>query len=312
MNPRTNYEWLEGLIRLSTLIAALVVIASAGRRRVPIRLVVLNAGAVVLVNLSALWSYLGVDYRFFRAAGHSALAGLNPYAPLEFSRGPTLNPPTALPLFALFTRMPFAVWTAINLLGMVGLVAYSARVLRAQSQRFDPPEVARPEWSSTLLLALTAAVLASDASLLGIYLGQLSVWTAWAILAALDAQARRRPGLAGFFLALASVKISVMLPFLGLFLRRSDLRTWLVLAVVGLALGCALGGPSSLPERLTSLLERIDQMGRPGQTNDYSYQGSQNETIIGFDHLLYLLGLRDRVVIRGIQAAAIVALGAWV
>src|SRR5436309_2532819 len=60
------------------------------------------------------------------------------------------------------------------------------------------------------------------------------------------------------------------------------------------------------------LPRRIEEMGRPGQTNDYSFQGTENANIVGFDHALYRLGLRDRRLIRLLQGAAILAVGAWV
>ena len=70
----------------------------------------------------------------------------------------------------------------------------------------------------------------SEASLKGLYLGQLGVFTAVMLLLALVAQGQGRPIWAGVCLFLATVKFVTVIPFLLLFLRRPDRWTWAVLS----------------------------------------------------------------------------------
>src|SRR6266566_2587174 len=60
------------------------------------------------------------------------------------------------------------------------------------------------------------------------------------------------------------------------------------------------------------MVHRIEVLSEPGKVNDYSFQGARNESIIGFDHLFYRLGLRDRRLIRTLQYLAVAASGLWV
>jgi len=152
----------------------------------------------------------------------------------------------------------------------------------------------------------------SEASLKGLYLGQLGVFTAVMLLLALVAQGQGRPIWAGVCLFLATVKFVTMIPFLLLFLRRADRLSWVVL--VALVLGsCGLTGRiADLPGRLATLAQRAGELSAPGKVNDYSYEGTRNESIISFEHLFYRLGMRDRELIRYAQVLALLALGAWV
>jgi hypothetical protein len=132
------------------------------------------------------------------------------------------------------------------------------------------------------------------------------------LLLALAAQGRARPILAGICLSLATVKFVTMIPFLTLFLRRADRWAWaaLMASVLGL---CALTGRlSELPSHLAILAHRADELAAPGRVNDYSFEGTQNESIIGFEHLFYRLGMRNRRLIRFSQFVALLAVGGWV
>jgi Glycosyltransferase family 87 len=282
-------------------------------------------GIVVLLFIGHLFllfpaQEFGFDYRIFWKVGRDVWTGENPYAADRFGEHPFLHPPSALPLFALFAALPFALscalWTAANAAMCLLLPAYTQRTLKSQDDR----SVGRVGNSSygpwplplTALAALTAALAVSDASLTTLYTGQLSILASLFLLAALDAQARGRPLLAGVWLALATIKIGTMVPFLLLFLRKSDRGTWVSLGALVLSLCLVTGHVSELPDRLTSWLHHIDELALPGQVNDYSFQGTQHETIVGLDHALYRLGLRDRTVIRVIQGLALVLLGCWV
>jgi hypothetical protein len=277
----------------------------------------------------------GIDYRIFRAIGADVWAGADPYADDRFFEHPFLNPPSSLPLFAAFDLLPlragFLVWGALNLLGCAALVPLARPALAAQ-ERLDGALVGRicnpsgrianpsheqgpePPWlpPEIVVVALSCALVASDATLIVMVLGQMSVLAAVALVAALAAQARGRPTAAGVLLALATVKVATMLPFLLLFLRRADWRAWAALAVTTLALCLAAVPPAELPGRLATLLERSRQLQAPGQVNDYSFEGTQSENILGFEHALYRLGLRDGTTIRLAQYAAVLLLGAWV
>ena len=67
-----------------------------------------------------------------------------------------------------------------------------------------------------------------------------------------------------------------------------------------------------MPARLATLAQRAGGDLGPGKVNDYSYEGTRNESIISFEHLFYRLGMRDREWIRYAQFLALLAVGAWV
>jgi hypothetical protein len=277
--------------------------------------------AILVIHIYALFplEQFGYDYSLFWTAGRDVWAGLDPYAADRFDRHPFLNPPTALPLFASFAILPLrislALWTVGNVLACLCLVPLALCALRAQAN--DPRYVDDPGGYPWRLSPLATAGLAiclsfSDDSLMGFYVGQLNVLVTVALLAALIAQCRSRPVWAGLWLFVASSKIGTMLPFLLLFLRKADRWTWGVLVALVIA-SCALtGGLTELPGRLATMVDRIDELSRPGKVNDYSYEGPRNASIIGFEALFYRLGMRDRAMIRTAQYAAVLALGAWV
>jgi hypothetical protein len=270
--------------------------------------------AVVLIVRLFPAPQFGFDYGIFWRAGRDVWGGVDPYAPDRFAENPFLHPPTALPLFAVFALLPyhtsFVVWTALNVAACMAMPLFAAHTLAAQERAAGGSVSWRPSW--TVLAGLTAALVMCDAFLLTMFLGQLSILASVLLLAALAAQARGWPVLAGAWLALATAKIGTMLPFLLLFLRKDDRRAWLSLVVVSLALCLATGSPFMLPERARVMLGRIKQLEQPGKVNDYSFEGTRHESMIGFDHAFYRLGLRDRTVIRVAQYAAVLLLGAWV
>jgi hypothetical protein len=261
----------------------------------------------------------GIDYCIFWKAGSDVWAGIDPYGADRFAELPFLNPPSVLPFFAAFALLPFPtsflVWTLLNIVACAGLIALAQTTLTAQ-ERLDGSGVpsSTPSWRlpENVLLGLTCALMLSDASLLTLALGQFSIMAAVFLLAALTAQARGRTVAAGALLALATVKVGTLLPFLLLFVRRADWRAWITLAVTTLGLCLANDRPGELPGRLTRLLERIKYLEAPGQVNDYSFEGTQPENILGFAHAFYRLGLRDRKMIRLAEYAAVLLLGVWV
>jgi hypothetical protein len=258
----------------------------------------------------------GMDYQIFWSAGRTVWAGRDPYAPDEFAAHPFLNPPTALPVFAAFALLPVncgcALWTMANVSAVLALAGLAQRTLSIQQDGGTPAASDDQETgrlSAWALAGLTAGLIVSDAALTTFYLGQFSILTTVAILAALTAQGQGKPIVAGLWLALATIKVTTMLPFLLLFHRKSDRLTWLSLGLAVGALCLATGAPASLPGRLEAMLKHIKELQAPGQVNDYTFGGTQPETILGFEHALYRLGLRNPDAIRIGQYAILIVLG---
>src|SRR5262249_51161610 len=116
----------------------------------------------------------------------------------------------------------------------------------------------------------------------------------------------------GFWLYIASSKIGTMLPFLLLFLRKSDRWTWVVLAGLVIASCTLTGRLTELPGRLATVVDRIEELSAPGKVNDYTYEGPRNASIISFEALFYRMGMRDRAMIRDAQYTAVLTIGACV
>ncbi|HEU5115863.1 MAG TPA: glycosyltransferase family 87 protein, partial [Isosphaeraceae bacterium] len=288
------YDPLAALVVLATLAISLGWSPSVRVIR-SITLIGLS-GALLLMYLKYVIPY---DFKLFRIAGLDLWKGLNVYQPHD---GPDsqrpLNPPTAWPLFELFAcsslRHSARVWSVLNALGSLLLVPLAARALQAQ-------DASAPLPSRPVLGLLSAAVALSNATCSGLALGQLSLLGSLAIFAALWAHGASRPGLAGMFLALATPKPATLLPFLLLFGRRKDLPVWVSLSATSLCLILASGQAAEVPARLRDNLLLIAQMAAPGQVNDYSYAGESHLSLIGFDHALFRLGLRDRGIIRALN-----------
>jgi hypothetical protein len=277
--------------------------------------------AILLIHLYAVFhqDLFGFDFQLFWKTGLDVWRGADPYAPARFAEHPFLNPPTALPLFALFAALPIraslAFWTLLNIASSLGLIALARSALISQDRLGAAGGQVRAALESLPPVAIAGLAIClsfSEASLKGLYLGQLGLFTAVMLLLALVAQGRGRPIWAGVCLFLATVKFVTMIPFLLLFLRRADRLSWVVL--LALVLGsCALTGRiADLPGRLATLAQRAGELSAPGKVNDYSYEGTRNESIISFEHLFYRLGMRDRVWIRYAQVFALLTVGAWV
>ena len=321
MNSPQVFLLISHIIKLTVVSTSVAIAAGFRIKAVQIRWVSFATTLLLLFYLMILFgAMIPPDYHIFWRAGRDVWSGVDPYAPARFATNPFLNPPTALPLFALFAVLPFGpsfvLWTLWNLLMCVSLPAFCLRALRTQEGQ--GPLIGRERKVSvdvlpvTQLVAMTAALAVSDSFIRGLYAGQLWLLTAFLLIAALDAQARGRPIVAGVCLALATVKVVTMLPFLVLFHRRADVPAWISMGCVCLGLCLATGRLDALPGRLTNMAHRIEALGAPGMVNDYSFAGTQNESLIGFDHLFYCLGLRDRLLIRRLQYLAVAAVGLWV
>ena len=312
------------IVNLFKYIALLVGVAVVVRARASAFLLKSLIGvtlAVFLIHLCAVSRHdlFGFDFQIFWKAGCDVWAGLDPYAPARFLEHPFLNPPTSLPLFALFATLPLrtslGLWTVLNVILTLGLVVLARYALISQHQLDsggDREQAGLWELGPVQIAALAVCLLFSDSSLMGLYQGQFNVFVAVMVLAALAAQGRRRPIWAGIFLSLATVKSVTMIPFLILFRRRADRLTWVVLMALVLGLCAATGRISELPGRVVTLAQRAEELSAPGKVNDYAYEGTRNEDIISFEHLFYRLGMRDRNWIRYCQFLALLAVGAWV
>jgi hypothetical protein len=278
-----------------------------GRRRLPPWLAWSAAAAGVLVFVLGTFGDWprGGDLGIFWRAGRAVWHGDNPYADPC-----VLNPPTAQPVYAALAGLPWPVllplWVAVNSVGYVGLVALARRALLPGTDR------GRWQLPAAAVAVLTAAVVQSFPVRYGLGLGQLSLLTTLCLLAALHAQGRGRPVWAGVWLALATMKIATMLPFLLLFRRRRDALTWVSLGVTSLVLCVATTPPGDLVSRCRDCLRNIGSLGGDGGMNDYAYANPNSIDLISLAHASYRLGLRDRVVIEAAHWAALGVLGAWV
>jgi hypothetical protein len=283
--------------------------------------IIAAALTIFCIHIYAIFAFekFGYDYSIFWKAGRDVWAGLDPYAADRFGEHPFLNPPTALPLFALFAvppiRLSLALWTVANVLASLVLVALAQYALMVQAHLEDRADRKSGEtWRlpPLAIAGLSICLTFSDSSLKGFIVGQLNVFVAGMLLAALVAQGKGRPVWAGVCLTLATVKVGTMLPFLLLFLRKADRWTWVSLTVLVFGFCSLTGRMTELPGRLATLADRVGELSAPGEVNDYSFKGTRNESIISFEHLLFRLGMRDRVGIRNAQYIVLLALGAWV
>jgi hypothetical protein len=103
-----------------------------------------------------------------------------------------------------------------------------------------------------------------------------------------------------------------VLPFLVLFHRRQDRRSWVAFGAVVLALCLMTGDAAGLPGRLMGNLDQITEYSKEGRVNDYSAAGPSHASLIGLDHAFYRLGLAGRGWIRAAQLAVLAVLGAGV
>ena len=130
--------------KVAALLAALALIWRAEIRPSVFWWIAVASALVVSFDLAVVFSVPGVsvDFQFFRAAGTDVWAGRNPYDLSRARRAHFLNPPTALPVFALFALLPerpgFALWTALNIVACLLLPAHAQRVLEMQARADDP------------------------------------------------------------------------------------------------------------------------------------------------------------------------------
>lgn len=280
----TYYSLIINVFECTALCLGLAAILCTPRRALWLEVLIATSLAVLIVHLYLIFhhSLFGFDYQIFWKAGCDVWRGMDPYDPPRSAEHALLiNPPTALPLFALFAALPFrmslGLWTFLVVTSSLAIVGLAWAALKMQS-RIDAlgnlPEVELPKLSPQTMAGLAICLTFSEASLKGLDLGQLSVFVTAMLLAA---QSARRPIWAGVCLSFATVKVATMLPFLLLFLRLEDCRTRATLGVLVLG-ACLLTGPlTELPGRLATVTDRIAELSAPGMVNDYPLEGTSDD-----------------------------------
>jgi hypothetical protein len=288
---------------------------------VPVRKSLIGASGVVLVCLlfASLilffaQEHFGIDYRIFWNVGNDVWSGVDPYSLKRFAEHPFLHPPTALPVFACFALFPFnfskALWTIANAVIFAGLAFLTQRTILEQ-ERFSDKMTGRPnvwELPGFVLVGLTGTLAVSTACFANFVTGQLGVVVTLMILAALRSQARGQPFRAGLWLALATIKVTTLFPFLLLFTRRDDRLSWAGFMIGVLGLTLIATPPTRLPDRLRLLAGHVQELQAPGQVNDVSFDGTQHTTILGFEHAAFRLGFRDKKWIQTAQFILVLGL----
>ena len=256
-------------------------------------------------------------FRQVWAAAAYDLEGNDPYTLTGTMNPPNdhlvafLYPPFTLPFFKLFALAPWEtaklLLTSMNVLICLSLGLMARRALIAQDG------AKAPVLSPAMAALLTAPVFLALSTHFGMQDGHFSFLVTLALLAALTAQACQpaRPVRTAAFLTVASIKVQTMVPFMLLFLRRRDFRTWLFLCLMVAALLLVAGNPADLPRRISECLEANATHRVPGQSADNSLLNPFANSLIGFEHVFYRLGMVDRQAIAALAFLCIAVLGFW-
>ncbi len=179
------------------------------------------------------------------------------------------------------------------------------RVLIAQDEaRY---EIISPQMAALL----TAPIILSQGTFFTIDEGQLSLLEALSVFIALEAQGRKRPAISAAGLAIATVKTATLIPFLFLFLRRSDRRVWFFLTIFMVGLLLATGRPTDVPKWISSCLSNIRAAESLGHMDDFSTANRLSVSVMGIDGVLSRLGMTDRSTIHVITASVLAIVGLW-
>jgi len=259
-------------------------------------LVYLAARGVLFLSYYDCW-----DFQVYYHTGLDIRRGDDPYAVYCCQ-----YPINALPLFVLFTYLPektgAILWYVFNGLSLLCVVWLAQRIIAKWHQGGQPvPWYAHAPGTLALLLA--------GATTWGLDAGQLTIWTPLFVYAAIFALAHDRPHSSGLSMGAASLKITTSLPFLLLFLRPDRWRTWIAYAAVVAGLCCCLYPPSRLPELEREHMDNIRQAREPGAVNDYTFAGPVHDDMLGLEHWLYCLGMRDSTTIARVQLGILLFVG---
>ena len=264
----------------------------------------LAAGAVLYLAIRAivfLSNYECWDFEVYYQTGSAVVRGTDPYAS-KLSQY-LIN---ALPMFALFAILPFrvssALWYAVNLISLF-LVVRLCQLIVKQSKASG----SGVPWYGDA--HVTLAVLLAGATTWGLDAGQLVIWTTLWIYTAIHALGRKREVTAGIALAAASFKITASFPFLLLLLDRKHWKAWIAFAAVLALLCLCLYSPGRLAGLAAGQAENVRQARQVGEINDYSFSGPFHDDMLGLEHWLYCLGLRNSGVISLVQLGILLVIG---
>jgi hypothetical protein len=274
------------LAMLAVILSFRIIAGHDIKRRLALALVVVG-GLAFAARVSTLKP--GGDFRSYWKIGRYVLQGIDPYTATPPPGDMRLQyTPNSLSLFVPFgllsERQAWAIFRTLNVLLAFAMVPLAGATLEVVGGRPFPGL----SWSAVVVLSTTFFL--SNAVYFCIGVGNLPMVVTVLILAALRAQAKGSPILAGIWLGLAAIKVHTAIPVLMLFHRRSDRPTWVSMAVVLGALGVLATPPTLLASRVRENLEILQSVRQPGAIDDYSFEGPANESIIGLDHLFYRLG----------------------
>ena len=245
--------------------------------------------------------FLSWDLLRMCKAGRNALNGVSPYEVQTF-----LYPPTSLPIFELFALAPFAImqriWLMANTLMLLALPYASWSVLKGSGPDSEERIGAFP-------YAVSACIFVATAPLWGIEAGQMHLITSLLILAALHLKSRGRPLLAGLSLAVATLKIGMMLPALTQFCDRRGRWAWVGLAI-GIGMLLALGTPPhQMTDRFHENLTNIAATSQAGGQDDMAFENRISDDLVSVGRGLYCLGMRDRSAIKLLEFGIVGVMG---
>ncbi len=264
----------------------------------------LAAGAALFLlahSIVFLGNYQCWDFEVFYQTGTAVVRGTDPYAS-RLSQY-LLN---ALPVFGLFALLPYrvssTVWYVLNF-GLLFLVIRLCQVLIKPAKMSDR---AVPWYDNAHAIL---AVLLAGATTWGLDAGQLVIWTTLWIYTAFGCLTRKQEVAAGTALAAASFKITTMFPFLLLLLGRRHWRAWIAFAGLMLVLCLCLYHPGRLPGLVAGQLENVRLARQVGEINDYGFTGPFHDDMLGLEHWLYCLGMRDNSTISLLQLGILFVIG---
>lgn len=254
-------------------------------------------------------SVLALDFISFQEFGRTILAGGDSTSFIANRRLPPLHPPTAYPLFVVLGVFDYqaglTLWVALSVLMCLALVPFSRRTLL---DRETPGVAALGGWGLSLV---STGFAVSNAPRSMLQSGQVAAAMALGLIGSLAAQSNGKPILAGLGLAVGTIKPNSALPFLMLFLRRRDLKTWLTLAVVCIGACFAFGWNREISQRASVYLKTISKHNQPGEVNDITFTGPQTAGMVGLDYAIYRLGFHQPKTVQLVLGAMLGGLGLW-
>jgi len=254
---------LSNVLSLGSFLALIAVgLLPVARRHTAARLICIAAALLLLVIRTSHFVFLvngpySIDLEIFRAAGRAVLTGANPYDPSPEIK--MVSPPTALPLFTGLALLP-GKWAAI-LLGVVNIIGAFALVplswIALGGRKGPAKEIS---WIELAVIGIAVGV--SDSAITNQNLGQLSVIIALAVVGAFALEISGRAFSAGVALALATIKVTTLIPILTIVPNKRRIEPRLVAGlIVGVViLSVAVVHPSRVLLLYVADLQKIHQL----------------------------------------------------